>query len=489
MASKMKVKKKWTYLCCGKVPTKFILLMFLALTIYVCISLVSSTSMLSLKVDMFIKMRDITMDTRSKNISAYNETGARTFEIDKGRSKQRLIPNIDDTNFNNSFKKFDGSAKPSYNVNFNDAVNGLPVKIQDNQENNLPTVLESDSKRKYTLKENITESKEPIVDIVESMVIDRNETSRWFEPYSEENEENKTSSGVDIFGNTEHGTDKKRKLNCDECFQHNFNYLIENDICKLYDSVQIIDLVILITTSAKNTKARAALRATWLSFTRRNTANIRYAFLLGEEKESRYSENVIRENDAFHDIIKEDFIDSYMNLTYKTIMGFKWAATKCAHALFVMKTDDDMFVNIPNVLKITKGPLSGILQSAIAGSCNQKAKPIRNRKSKWYASVDSYPQQFYPGFCSGTGYVTSMNVAAKIYRISPSVPFFHLEDVYVSLCLRKLGFKLQRVPGFNAGRRKLDPCLFKGNILVTAHQMSPVMLRLIWNRRCTRLHF
>jgi beta-1,3-galactosyltransferase 1 len=292
---------------------------------------------------------------------------------------------------------------------------------------------------------------------------------------------------IDIFGNIEYGADKNRKLECDECFQHNFKYVIENDICKLKNSEQIIDLIVLITTSHKNTKARAALRATWLSFTRKNTDNIRYAFLLGEHTESRYNELVLKESNIYHDIIQEDFVDSYMNLTYKTIMGFKWAATRCTHARYVMKTDDDMFVNLPNVLRIINGPLREILQSAVAGSCTQRAKPIRQIKSKWYASIESYPQQLYPGFCSGTGYVTSMNVASKVYHVSPSVPFFHLEDVYVALCLRKLGFKLQRVPGFNVSRRRMDPCLFKGRFLISAHHMSPILLQMIWNRHCTRL--
>jgi hypothetical protein len=126
------------------------------------------------------------------------------------------------------------------------------------------------------------------------------------------------------------------------------------------------------------------------------------------------------------------------------------------------------------------------LQTSVMGACNSKARPIRSQKSKWFASEDSYPDKFYPGFCSGTGYVTSMHVAKEVYLISPSVPFFHLEDVYVSLCIRKLGFKLQAMPGYNAGRPKLDPCVYKGDKLITAHQLSPIMLQMIWGKQCIR---
>lgn len=291
--------------------------------------------------------------------------------------------------------------------------------------------------------------------------------------------------GLDIFGNIIGAGDNTRKHVCDSCFKHDFNYVIQNEnICKPMYEGQEIELLILVTTTHKNIKARTALRSTWLSHTKNNTANIRHAFLLGETPDVRYHPVVLKENDLFHDIIKEDFIDSYKNLTYKTIMGFKWAATKCVHAKYVMKTDDDMYVNVNNLLKIFSGPLKDRLSRTIVGACSQKAVPIRNSRSKWYASLESYPDRLYPGFCSGTGYVTSMNVVSKIYEVSPNVPFFHLEDVYVSLCINKLGYRLQHVPGFNTDRQKLDPCIFKGDRLITAHQLSPMVMQILWQKQC-----
>ncbi|XP_045173373.2 beta-1,3-galactosyltransferase 1-like isoform X1 [Mercenaria mercenaria] len=291
----------------------------------------------------------------------------------------------------------------------------------------------------------------------------------------------------DKLSNNTNTTSSRRQSNCISCFQHNFNYVIQNDrICKLYSPNQTVELIVLIMTIHKNTNERMALRATWLSYTKNNTANVRYAFLLGEIDDNKQQEAILKENSVYHDIIKEDFIDKYVNLTYKTIMGFKWASTKCAHAHYVMKTDDDMFVNIPNVLNTCKGSHNETLQKAILGACHIKASPIRNQKSKWFASVASYPEKSYPGFCSGTGYLTSMHVASEVYKISHTIPFFHLEDVYVSLCIRKLGFKLQPISGFNAGRPKMDPCLYKGDKLITAHQLTPVMLKSIWHGKCVK---
>ncbi|XP_053391642.1 beta-1,3-galactosyltransferase 1-like [Mercenaria mercenaria] len=280
-------------------------------------------------------------------------------------------------------------------------------------------------------------------------------------------------------------TSSRRQSNCISCFQHNFNFVIQNDrICKLYSPNQSVELIVLIMTTHNNKNERMALRTTWLSYTKNNTVNVRYAFLLGEINDNTHKEAVLKENSVYHDIIKEDFIDKYMNLTYKTIMGFKWASTKCSHVHYVMKTDDDMFVNIKNVLNICKGNHSETLQKSILGDCHIKACPVRDQNSKWFASVDSYPKKSYPGYCSGTGYVTSMHVAKEIHKISPNVPFFHLEDIYVSLCIERLGFNLQPFSGFNAGRPSMDPCDYKGEKLITVHQVSPEMLKTIWNGKC-----
>lgn len=276
------------------------------------------------------------------------------------------------------------------------------------------------------------------------------------------------------------------EFSCSGCFKHDFKYLIENDdVCTLKEAEQSIDVLFLILTVHGNVAARNALRKTWLTVAKNNTANIRYVFLLGFTANSDLNKNVLEENMKYKDIIQEDFKDAYMNLTIKTIMGYKWAATKCSHAKVVVKTDDDMFINIPKLLKVIADNRHE-LPSTVLGSCAYSARPNRNSNSKWYASVKSYHDTRYPGFCSGTCYVTSMNVVQRVYKISESVPFFHLEDVYIGLCLRKINAKVKNIPGFFRTRPKLDPCFYKSPKLVTSHLMTPPLLLDIWKRQCSK---
>ncbi|KAK3107791.1 hypothetical protein FSP39_022241 [Pinctada imbricata] len=278
---------------------------------------------------------------------------------------------------------------------------------------------------------------------------------------------------------------KVRPDTCTSCFEHNFKYLIDNpNICDTSGGKQgKIDVIILIFTTHLRRGQRDTIRKTWVSDAKNNTGNIRYAFLLGYTKNKDAQTAVEKENEEFHDIIQEDFVDAYLNLTYKTMMAFKWAVTKCAHARFVMKTDDDMYVNTKALLFVANQS-EPLLQKNIGGACHKSAGPIRDRRSKWYASVESYPGKSYPGFCSGTGYVTSIAMARKVFDVSKDVPFFHLEDVFVALCVRKLNLSLLPIRGFNAGQVKPHGCNYKKNSMVTSHYMNPDLVKKIWALKC-----
>ncbi|XP_071144677.1 beta-1,3-galactosyltransferase 5-like [Mytilus edulis] len=268
----------------------------------------------------------------------------------------------------------------------------------------------------------------------------------------------------------------EKPYKCDGCFSKQFTFLINNEgICKT--SNVSIKILIMITSSPQNKLSRNAIRDTWLTYAKKNNGNIRYIFLLGE---SPMTKELEKENLQTKDIILGNFKDAYNNLTYKTLMGYQWATQHCKHAQFVMKTDDDMFVHIPGLTRVIKEN-SKVLQTAVGGNCKQSARPIRNTRSKWYASLKSYPQRTYPGFCSGTGYVTSLDVVTKIMKISKDVPFFHLEDVYVSLCIKQLGLKLHYIDGF---MRTFGLCRNEYNTLVTVHKVAVNRMRLMWETLC-----
>ncbi|XP_016402302.1 beta-1,3-galactosyltransferase 1-like, partial [Sinocyclocheilus rhinocerous] len=107
---------------------------------------------------------------------------------------------------------------------------------------------------------------------------------------------------------------------------HAFDFII-NEPKKCETNVPF--LVILITTTHKEFDARQAIRETWGDESTFSDLRIITLFLLGRSTDAVLNQMVEQESEIFHDIVVEDFIDSYHNLTLKTLMGMRWVATFC----------------------------------------------------------------------------------------------------------------------------------------------------------------
>lgn len=89
----------------------------------------------------------------------------------------------------------------------------------------------------------------------------------------------------------------------------------------------------------------------------------------------------MEENYEYGDIIQEKFHDTYNNLTLKSVMMLKWVTTNCPHATYLMKTDDDMYINVEGLVKALK--LRPHIKGSLIGSLICNARPISDPKNKW----------------------------------------------------------------------------------------------------------
>lgn len=62
-------------------------------------------------------------------------------------------------------------------------------------------------------------------------------------------------------------------------------------------------------------------------------------------------------------------------------MLLKWVTTNCDKLEYLMKTDDDMFVNVPALVKALKGRSKRT--ETLIGSLICNARPITDPKNKW----------------------------------------------------------------------------------------------------------
>uniref|UniRef100_A0A8K9UAV1 Hexosyltransferase n=1 Tax=Oncorhynchus mykiss TaxID=8022 RepID=A0A8K9UAV1_ONCMY len=188
-------------------------------------------------------------------------------------------------------------------------------------------------------------------------------------------------------------------------------------------------------------ESREDIRKTWGKESLVLGRAVRLFFLLGLPsgvEAERMQEEVLLENQQYHDILQSDFQDSYFNLTIKTMVMLEWLASRCPGASFAMKIDSDMFLNVHNLVNMLIDPTTP-KHNYITGKFSQNTQVVRDRTSKWYIPNKVYPGTKFPPYLLGNGYVFSIDLPEKIVEASKQVRAIFLEDAYLGMCLSHLG--------------------------------------------------
>ncbi|XP_059170439.1 beta-1,3-galactosyltransferase 5-like [Physella acuta] len=236
----------------------------------------------------------------------------------------------------------------------------------------------------------------------------------------------------------------QRTSACPGCFVAEFDVSVDIPaLCMNSD----VTLVIVIHVQAKNFVARSVIRHTWLASVRDVGDKVRYFFLLGQPENDDVRQDVLNESELHKDIVLYEFVDSYRNLTLKTVLAMQWITSRCPNARYFFKTDDDVWVNLTNLLTAINSNKK-VLEYSLGGVC-RSVPVVRDTSSKWHATKAEFPKDVYDPYCSGTGYVGGAAVAQGVAHVYTQVPYFHLEDVFVGMCLKVLGYSTTRLLHFD----------------------------------------
>ncbi|XP_038047184.1 beta-1,3-galactosyltransferase 1-like [Patiria miniata] len=245
-----------------------------------------------------------------------------------------------------------------------------------------------------------------------------------------------------------------------------------------------LHLLILVKSRPEDIYDRQQIRETWGGAQNISNKLTLTMFLLGQTPNATVIEEVSRESLRFKDIIQENFIDAYTNLTYKTMMGLRWVATFCPFASFVASVDSDIILNLHNLLqRIADKPRHRFAE----GSLKTNWTPYRDAEGqykKWYTPVELYPEPTYPPFFPGGCYVMSADVAATIYRESVHVRFLPWDDVFVGLVMQRAGITPRDGKGYQvyiplSRRTLIRLALQKGIAVIAKHNSKAVDKRMI----------
>ncbi len=294
-------------------------------------------------------------------------------------------------------------------------------------------------------------------------------------------------------------------------------------LCRSDDKLR---LLVIVYSAPDNYERRRVIRKTWgQDF--KALPGVRMLYIMGQSPAGLESQ-IDAEITRYNDIIQEDFVDTFVNLTIKATYMFKWInSNECLSAKFLFKVDDDSFVNPQQFWATlehsllhsatTKSLLPFIKRSMLLKQSQEAQSdssmsesidylvmgqvmatvPIRDVSHKHYLPSKFYPLNIFPRHISGSGYVISMSIVPLLYECMLRTPFMNLEDVMLTgLCATtQMGLKLTDNPMFRAKKPYIGPdyvCFYKQSAFVhglTSSEMDDMWIRVKDEHNCDTFYF
>ena len=89
-------------------------------------------------------------------------------------------------------------------------------------------------------------------------------------------------------------------------------------------------LLIYVHSALNNFEHRATIRRTWGNVSSyESLATVRLVFVTGLQRNETIQQMVENESSQYNDIVQENFVDVYRNLTYKAVAALKWITENC----------------------------------------------------------------------------------------------------------------------------------------------------------------
>ncbi|EOY06836.1 Beta-1,3-galactosyltransferase 16 isoform 1 [Theobroma cacao] len=230
-------------------------------------------------------------------------------------------------------------------------------------------------------------------------------------------------------------------------------------------------------STGNNFERRMALRRSWMQFQAVRSGDVAVRFFIGLNKNRQVNFELWKEAQAYGDIQFMPFVDYYSLISLKTI-AICILGTKILPAKYIMKTDDDAFVRIDEVLSSLKEKASdGLLYGRIAFD----SSPHRDKDSKWYISNEEWPHSSYPPWAHGPGYIISRDIAKFIVRghQERELKLFKLEDVAMGIWIEEFKNSGREVHYITDERFYNAGC--ESNYIL-AHYQGPRMVLCLWEK-------
>uniref|UniRef100_A0A0D9WNK6 Galectin domain-containing protein n=1 Tax=Leersia perrieri TaxID=77586 RepID=A0A0D9WNK6_9ORYZ len=163
----------------------------------------------------------------------------------------------------------------------------------------------------------------------------------------------------------------------------------------------------------------------------------------------------------------------------KAVVRFFVGLTNVLSAKYVMKTDDDAFVRVDEILSSLDRV--NISHGLLYGRVDSDSQPHRDPYSKWYITPEEWPEESYPPWAHGPGYIVSQDIAKEVYRKHKrgELKMFKLEDVAMGIWINEMKKDGLDVKYENDGRILVEGC---EEGYVVAHYQEPRDMLCLWDK-------
>ncbi|KAM0982565.1 hypothetical protein ACFXTH_015463 [Malus domestica] len=236
-----------------------------------------------------------------------------------------------------------------------------------------------------------------------------------------------------------------------------------------------VELFIGILSAGNHFAERMAVRKSWMQHNLIRSSKVVARFFVALHAKKEVNVELKKEAEFFGDIVIVPYMDNYDLVVLKTVAICEYGVRTRA-AKYIMKCDDDTFVRVGAVIREAHKVPEG--RSLYVGNINYYHKPLRY--GKWAVTYEEWPEEDYPPYANGPGYILSSDIAKFVVSEFErrKLRLFKMEDVSMGMWVEK--FNSSKPVEY---RHSLKFCQF-GCIedYYTAHYQSPRQMMCMWGK-------
>ncbi|CAA0832294.1 Probable beta-1-3-galactosyltransferase 20 [Striga hermonthica] len=209
-----------------------------------------------------------------------------------------------------------------------------------------------------------------------------------------------------------------------------------------------VQLFIGVLSATNHFAERMAVRKTWMQSSAIKASKVVVRFFVALNPRSEVNAILKKEAAFFGDIEVIPFMDRYELVVLKTVAICEYGVRNVI-AAYVMKCDDDTFIRVDTILKDIESASSGG-SSLYLGNLNLLHRPLRS--GKWAVTYEEWPEEIYPPYANGPGYVISSDIAKFIVsqQADRSLRLFKMEDVSMGMWVEQFNSTKNAVKEFKS---------------------------------------